>query len=91
MALSQISCATHNEIKVDNVTITTQINVTDDWCYLDGKAVNGWAKMMPRFYLICLSLKSDMPSRTLTHEMNHIALHSLGLETHGIDKGKDRR
>jgi hypothetical protein len=78
-------CAIHEDLEVSKKTYVVQQTIKKDWCYLDGKAVNGWVKAQEKYYEICVSLNSDMPSRTLDHELSHIALHSLGMNMHVID------
>jgi hypothetical protein len=58
-------------------------------CILDGRKVNGsWQKFktenMP-VYKLCISLKSDNVERTLNHELTHVSLDAMGMDTTVID------
>jgi hypothetical protein len=83
--LATSNCAFHDDLQASEKVYVVKQIVTDDWCRLEGKAVNGWAKMKNGYYEICVSLNSDMPARTLDHELSHIALHSLGLNPLVLD------
>ena len=63
--------------------------VQKEWCMLDGVKVNGsWRKfktgVMPVYHL-CISLKSGDPERTLNHELDHVSLDAMGMDTTVID------
>jgi hypothetical protein len=85
IALLVSGCAFHEDLQSSNQVYLVQQTIQEKWCYLDGVAVNGWTKAREGYYEICVSLNSDMPSRTLDHELSHIALHSLGMDMTVID------
>ena len=85
IALLASGCATHDDLEASKKVYVVQQTIQAEWCYLEGKAVNGWVKAHDKYYEICVSLQSDMPSRTLDHELSHVALHSLGMDMTVVD------
>jgi hypothetical protein len=60
-----------------------EITVQEDWCSIDGKAVNGFIRyneLIREVCVICVSLKSDDPERTLLHEFDHCFRNMMGLD-----------
>jgi hypothetical protein len=59
------------------------ITVQDDWCRIDGQAVNGFIRYneaIREVCVICVSLKSDNPERTMLHELDHCFRNMMGLD-----------
>jgi hypothetical protein len=59
------------------------ITVQNDWCRIDGEAVNGFIRYneaIKEVCVICVSLKSDDPERTLLHELDHCWRNMMGLD-----------
>lgn len=60
----------------------TTIEIVDDWCYMpDGTKANGvthYTAKVRSLSIICVSLKSDDPERTLIHELEHAGRNAIG-------------
>ena len=59
------------------------VTVQDDWCYMsDGSRANGvvhYNTTVRSISTICISLRSDDPERTLSHELAHAGRNAVGL------------
>jgi hypothetical protein len=86
IALSQISCGpTWKEVTppLGQYKALVSITVQEDWCMIDGQAVNGlilYNETTREFCVICVSLKSDDPERTMQHELSHCWRNMMGLD-----------
>jgi hypothetical protein len=81
-----ISCGpTWKEVTppIGDYKAVVSITVQDDWCRIDGQAVNGfirYSEIVREFCQICVSLKSDDPERTLLHELDHCWRNMMSLD-----------
>jgi hypothetical protein len=85
IALSQISCVKWSEVipPVGSYKALVSITVQRDWCMMDGEKVNGlilYNETTREFCVICVSLKSDDPERTMQHELSHCWRNMMGLD-----------
>jgi hypothetical protein len=92
IALSQISCGpTWPEVTphVGTYKAVVEITVQEDWCRIDGQAVNGFIRYNEAIRgvcVICVSLKSDSPERTMQHELDHCWRNMMGLDPKAMNQ-----
>jgi hypothetical protein len=87
-----ISCGpTWKEVTphVGTYKAVVSITVQEDWCIMDGEKVNGlilYNETTREFCVICVSLKSDDPERTMQHELDHCFRIMMGMDPKAMNQ-----
>jgi hypothetical protein len=79
MIYSQYGCA-RPEYRPGTYRMSTQITITEDWCYVDGKPAQGSTKYIGPISWICVSKRSNDIHGTFLHELTHAYLVAIGEE-----------
>jgi hypothetical protein len=91
-ALALISCGPQwSEVTPPSGDYKALVSITvqNDWCRIDGQAVNGFIRYNEAIRgvcVICVSLKSDSPERTMQHELDHCWRNMMGLDPEAMNK-----
>ena len=80
----------NKQLTVGTYPLNTVIRVQDNICLMpNGEAMNGvirYDTSRPVDSTICVSLKSDDPHRTATHELCHACHLATGVDVKKVDK-----